>query len=447
MTTSCNEEDVSTAVSPPLIPSSRLVLPAVPEGWTLSVDPNLEWRPQDEKHPACDYVKKYLSVPGELDWKVLPPEVTRVHVPVLYVLDGKGENLAHVRLEPRLVKGDEPESTITAVASQYWVLHRPKAAILAEEGDWRATMQAASLDETALHRALYLRARERLETEEAFAAFKVLFKHYSFNEELWRLERWMNDFLPFDLEDAPEMEQYRKMLTTQVGHLRGEKGVISLDGVSRWYATGSPPAEGIDEKYAHCSHLPSRLDWLINGCKQEGYKRVAEWGSVNGVSLFPLLKFAPDIEWYGFESNPKAVEAGRQTAEKAQVKNFNLHPMSEFNEHGPYDAIALFEALEHNDWEGGKTIVKQLLSFLAPGKSLFITTPCGNWSAFDDKYCRDLSTRKDHILAYTPSRMAKMLNETMKECGVAGELVECCKVENSSIHENNAWVYCRVKVK
>lgn len=433
---------------PPQIPSLPTL--TLPEGWDFFTDPTLEWRPRDEQHPSNLFMKKFENT--ALDWNQLPVAATTVCVPVLYVSDAKGEALVDFRFEPRIVKkGLTPGQTqVVAVDSRYWILHRPSACVAFEAGDFEKAMNLSALGDTIAHRAVFLKSRERLEINEALEAFKVLFKHYSFNEELWRLERWMKDLLPFTLEDHPAMEEYRRFLTQQVGHLRGAESEINGPAIRKWYAEGSPSAEGLE---ASTNAVTYRHKWLIEECQRLGYKRVAEWGSVNGVSLFPLMNLAPDIEWIGFESSAEARIAGNALAHQyVSEKNppwknvFQLYPMTEFTERGQFDAVSLFEVLEHNDWETGIDIVTQCLSVLRVGGSLFICTPCGNWSGFDE-HTRDLSLRKDHINAFTPQRMAKLLKEVTSNYGLTLELTECRREENPALKENNAWVVARIERK
>lgn len=442
--------------SPTEVASIIPALPPVPEGWRFLLDNKNEWRPRDENHPSKKFVERYLAEPGAvLDWNLLHPSVNIVSIPVLYVRDPEGSSLADVRIEPRFVRVGVEPGEVFAVATQYWIVNRPFEAMeLLKDGNYAAAMTEARKGESKLHRSIFLKARELKEIAEAMEAFKVLFQHYSFNEELWRLEKWMQEYLPFTLEEHPEMQKYKELLHAQVGHLRdGDfsanlNSSISSAAISKWYANGSPPADGIDENYAKLPQVSMRHKWLIDECRRLKYKRVAEWGSVNAVSLYSLINQAPDIDWYGFESNPQCIEAGIAVAKKAGFDvggSFRLYPMKDFYRLGDYDAVSLFEVLEHNDPEGGAEIVADCLNALRPGGSLFITTPCGNWSGFDE-HTRDLTLRKDHLNAYTPARMAKFLEAAVRGGSTGSfELKECYRLENPELLENNSWCHSRVE--
>lgn len=422
--------------------------PLLTEGWKLNYDPDVEWYPTDEKHPAHAYVSQvYASLAIELS--SLPPEVWQVGIPVLYVDDAEGKVLRYVDMEPRLqrtIPGD-PSAPLSAT-SKVFLVQRPKAATLLEAGDFVGAMKAAIPATSPLHANLFLKAREALETEAAMNAFEMLFQHYSFNEELWRLEKLMG-ILPFDLEEHPRMEKFRQLLDKQVGHLRDGSGRMTEAAISKWYSNGSPIA-GVDVTYAVSAKysLPPRFKWLIDECRAHKYKQVAEYGSVEGISLFHLIQHAPDIEWHGYESSDVAVKRGNELAKEAKLDaNFYLHPMGNFSDFGLFHAVALFELLEHNTFQSGMTLVHRCMQSIRPGGSLFITTPHGNWSAFD-LHTRDLELPKDHINSFTPARMLKFLNDCIRMLDQDSRdwtVAEVRSVENPTLNENNRWVFARLE--
>ena len=446
-----------------LLASKFPAMPPPPAGWSFTLDAANEWRPREETHPAYGFVKQHLYEPGTVfDWKDIPPEVNTVCVPVLYTRDEKGLQLTDCRIEPRFVREGTQGSATFAVSVEHWVMHRPVAAIAAfEAGDFALAMVESRKGESKLHRSIFLKSREQVERAAAMNAFKVLFQHYSFNEELWRLEKWVEDCLPFDLDEHPEMVEFRRLLDSQVGHLR-ENGRISASAISRWYKEGSPPAEGFGVQCAQGAGLQPRHRWLIAECDKEKYTKVAEWGSVNAISLFALSRFAPHIGWVGFESNPKCRDEGIKTALEAgfvvngmgkavehgedpkPLGKFHLLPFSEMYKHREFDAVSLFEVLEHNDDDGDIDIIAECLSSIRVGGTLFITTPCGNWSGFDE-HTRDLELRKDHINSFTPRRMIKLLQKAVRAYGSGTfEVTLCERVENPELTENNSWVHCAV---
>ncbi len=390
-------------------------------------------------HPGLAYaMNRYGPSNMELVKEQLKDPSIIFGVPILEVEDEEGHVLKHVHLEPRLYHRDCPEvvpARTLVVIPELSVLHRPLALGTLNPAD---AVRMAEPSRGVLERWAFLKAREAVEVEEAFRAFEVLFKHYSLNEELCRLDEFMKK-LPFTLEEHPGMEKYRGLLEQQIGHLR--------KGAKNWYQNGSPAA-GIglvDYVQGICANpglMPHRLRWLVAECRARGYKKVAEYGSIEGVSLFHLIQIAPDIEWHGFEVNPDTVKIGLKLAADAGLSDrFHLHVMG-VEEHaalmGSFDAVALFEALEHNDENDGAKLLHAAERMVRrPDGAVFITTPWGNWSAFDDA-TRDVTLRKDHINAYTEKRMRDFLNT---HAFLKPESLKVARIHNPSLHEYNSWVF------
>lgn len=326
------------------------------------------------------------------------------------------------------------------------ILHQPKSARRMEVGELSDAMRHAQREKTGLSQRVYRLAREKLEAEDALHAFETLFEYYSYNEELWRLREWVEKHLPFALEEHPKMDDYRTLLKAQVGH---------IDDLTKHYAEDSP-SEVVSKSYVETAHfsLSPRYSWLIEECRKRGFKRVVELGSVDGISLFPLMQAAPDIEWHGLEVNPKAVDHGRKVAaECGLLDRFHLHHVSVMNERcvdklqlGGFDAAFVSEVLEHNSPANGHRIldaaevsVGRTAACGVPAR-VFISTPNGNWSICDES-TRDLSLRKDHINAYTAKRMAAFLQSRRLARDVQVQVVE-----NPSFWEANSWVFASYDV-
>lgn len=406
-------------------------------------------------HVAQAYVEHTYGKPDEYLINAYKNDPTVLFgIPILEVEDEEGFVLRHVYIEPRVFHKDcPPEVPIKTmvVLPELAVLHRSRC--FEHKENPAIAMAHAVPERGGLERNAFLRFREALETSEALSAFDTLFRHYSLNEELFRLDAWMK-YLPFTLEEHPRMKFYRDMLEKQIGHLRGS--------ASKWYAEGSPSAGIQLDTYVKgiCTNpgsMPHRLQWLVTECRAKGYKKVAEYGSIEGVSLFHLIMHAADIEWHGFEVNPKNVKRGYELVKEAEVPfpgleaKFHLHEMRDYRferddslSKQSYDAVALFEALEHNSTEEGAELLAKAERLVKPGGTVFITTPWGNWSAWDE-HTRDLELRKDHVNAYTVARMEKFLYENggcvEKQSRRLIKNLKVEKVLNPSLHENNAWVH------
>ena len=297
---------------------------------------------------------------------------------------------------------------------------------------------------------------------QAWAGLEQLFYAMSLSEELWRLGEILKH-VPYFMEDTPRLRALLKLYRQQVGHLglgqdipgcpvEADEPVRTKDAAT-WYAEGSPPA-GVDVTYVKEAgrSLPTRLDWLIQECRKRGYKRVAELGSIEGVSLFHLIAHAPELEWHGFEVNPEAVAAGHRLVAEVNdpelTKQFHLHHVGylanvalRFAFHD-FDAVALFEVLEHNTWDAGIELLWNAYDCVKPGGHVYLSTPHGNWSAFD-RSTRVVPQRKDHINCYSPNRMVALIHCAFTEGEV--DEVEAHSVPNPVGQEANAWVFASLR--
>lgn len=419
-------------------------------GWTLElyVDESLP----DASHPASlsiprlltgqDCVTGSTALQAALDGAF--KDCQAVVVPVVWAIEG-GKRALNVTLEPRLKKAGvafNPDAPVAVLAS-FPIVRVPTHVQLLESGDHNRAEQLALAERVSteqdpysvkhrLAQRTHVISRFHRETDDAAAALETLFNYMSRYEELSRLDQIMA-LLPYGLEAHPKVEKLKELLRKQIGHLSG--------GEVQWYSEGSP-AEAVNDASVEHPVLIPRLDWLAQQCKELGLKRVVEFGSVDGVSLFPLLKFAPEVEWHGLEVNPKAVEHGKMLTAKFGVENFNLHHVRNFAEAtsvGVFDAAFVFDVLEHNSYP--VAVLLDAIRVVKPGGWIFITTPNGAWSPFHEA-TRELTLRKDHINAFTVARM-KALLETLE--GV--DSIQAFEVENPNWWEANGWVFAKFRVQ
>lgn len=319
------------------------------------------------------------------------------------------------------------------------ILKQTNAAFLFEQKNFVAAMQESSKTATAMDKRFYVKARAELDKQAALAAFRTLFEHMSIHEELWRLEQ-MFQFLPYTIENEPEVLAMRQHLTqVQVGHLKTD------GGEEAWYRDGSPGDVITPDFIAHAEKMPSvRCQWMIEEAKARGFRRVVEFGSVDGPNIFTWTKLAPEVEWHGVEVNPAAVAHSRKLMAETGI-NIKMHNATFLDfalEHpDQFDAACVFEVLEHNNPQGGTRIIEAAIKAVKDGGRVYITTPLGAWSLHDES-TRKLDLKKDHILAWTGARMEAFL----KACPFAKD-VQVQEVENPSYFEANGWVQASFEVQ
>lgn len=361
--------------------------------------------------------------------------------PIRVLEDSAGVVQRDQLLEVRLVSKKAPfafngKSFIadSPAVAPVFICSQPFPAFYFEAGDieaaYRLAQPSGGSDGSRIEKRINVLARTELDKRKARAALWTLFNHMSSHEELWRLGEIL-DHLPYTLEDDPSIAEMRKLYAKQMGHLER--------GAERWYAKGSySPMHGIDAVYVGLGikALAHRCKWLIEDCRKRGFKRVLELGSTDGNNLFPMTQAAPDLEFHGVEVSAEAVAHAKDLSASTGIKiNITNARFERFAERCcRYDAVAVFEVLEHNSPSEGTAILDAAEKCVRPGGRVYITTPCGSWSCHDEA-CWDLKTRKDHVNAFTVSRMRSFLEAR----GAKDLQVE--RVENPQFEEGNSWIF------
>ena len=387
-------------------------------------------------------------------------------VPTFWVQDYKGEVALTYTNDIRALRRDKfpdvppvgmrgfaiPGDAKVGYCGSAAVLKCPHAARALEAGDYQQALALAEKYKN-LHffRRIHLLALKMKNTAEALVAFERLYRHYSLNEELWRLGELFK-LLPYDLEDHPRIAELFAQYKRQTSHLD--------EGETKWYAEGSP-AESVNDWWVTAGSVSARLHWVAQEAMRLGYKRIVELGSVDGGSLFSLMQRFPHIEWHGVEVNQLAVANGKALAARhGLLERFKLHHAKSFphfaarveaaeaarfkgqrSDITKFDGVMVFEVLEHNNPSECLRILEAARACVRPGGRVFVTTPNGNWSLHDD-HTQDLELRKDHINAFTARRMRALLESLTYATDV-----QVMVVENDAYFEANSWVFASFEVK
>ena len=136
-----------------------------------------------------------------------------------------------------------------------------------------------------------------------------------------------------------------------------------------------------------------------------GGARLVELGCGSGGMLEALATFGPAV---GIEADPtlraRARERGLDVRAGTLPDALDLEP-------GHWDAVCLFDVLEHVDEEAGTLAACRRL--LAPGGRLFVTVPAYPW----------LWSRHDDLLGHRRRYTARRLRRAAEEAGLTVERV------------------------
>lgn len=439
--------------------SIREAVKAAKNGWCFLLHPAEQIAQRD--HPASVWAhQKYYSQNPRLELgltdsvKRLPNTVDAVNFPIVWSEDNTAHRAFAHDLCCRLIRKSTPfewdgmsfvpQSSIEKVFAPHLpILRQPLAMFLLETGDCETALRLTSYTEkmdVGMHREkarfdkrAFIRARAELDKKKAIDSLWGLFEHMSLHEELSRLGVILKN-LPYTVENDPAVAEIKRLYAVQMNHL--DKGEAD------WYANGAL-AVVINESYVVTPETStnSRARWLMDECRKRGFKRVVEFGALDGCNLFPLTQLAPEIEWHGVDINSASVASAKRLSESTGVK-INIHNASfgEFSkrivDHGEqlFDAAAIMEVLEHNGEDAGMDLLADVERAVKPGGRVFITTPNGAWSLHEPR-TRSLTIPKEHIFCYTPERMRNLLDRR------EAKDIEIGVIENPGYWEANSQVF------
>lgn len=189
------------------------------------------------------------------------------------------------------------------------------------------------------------------------------------------------------------------------------------------------PIPKAHERFHRVKFLRDGLDKQLIGAQiLEGGLRVLDLSANDGWMLRNLATGG-----YGMSGSLDGMDLNRDAAERAnerlgeRVKDFNipgrvvcddLHNALEHFEPGSYDAVALFETLEHVPDPAATLDV--MMKMVKPGGQLYVSTPAG---AYENGNVPQWATveSKGHLRAMVPSEVASLLAERGKITGFETE--------------------------
>ena len=324
------------------------------------------------------------------------------------------------------------------VAAHLPVASQPYAAFFYQAGDMHTALRMAEGSRDPVEQRFRVLARTAVSTAKAREALWTLFEHYSSHEELWRLGAVL-EHLPYTLEEADFIAPLREAYQKQVG-LLGPGCLNTTD----YYRKNFDLAHAIDAAYIELGEraLVPRCRWLLEQCRKQGLKRILEMGCTDGNNLFPMTVCAPDLDIQGVDVSEPAILHALELARQVRVPIRARYAESfgqfagwvENDQVPPFDAVSVFEVLEHNPPAICTGILDAAEQCLRPGGKVFISTPCGAWSLHDET-CWNLEAKKEHINVWTVKRMRAFL-ETRGSKDLSVERVP----NTRNLEEANAWV-------
>lgn len=146
-------------------------------------------------------------------------------------------------------------------------------------------------------------------------------------------------------------------------------------------------------------------------------KRVLDFGCAHGSYAIHLSNHLPEVNILGVDVDKHSIEWAEKNRETRAQHKDNLRFMvgdpgidltSEVEKNGLFDALVMFEVLEHTDkpWE----VVNKLERWVKPGGKILITTPYGPWE--EDSY--DTYPHRCHVWEIGFDELREMFEKKKK---------------------------------
>ncbi len=266
--------------------------------------------------------------------------------------------------------------------------------------------------------------RNSLQKTEGFKRLHALWEYLIWDTEPLKAKRLLEELTPAAISDSPQVKQLLRSMDAKLPHME------DWAAYQRTYAA-------IPEYPYHVP--PNHFEWTL----QQGRARlVAQWaaalpkkgppvevlaiGIQDGIIESKMMENCPRIRITAVDVAPQASKGILELTEKFgdRVKRYQMkddhYDWSHIGATSSYDAVILFEVLEHFPGENGDRIaLERINGFMKTGGRLFLSTPiAANWV---EPYLSDMKSDRPwwHVRAHNPSSLWQLFQET----GFSGSLV------------------------
>jgi 2-polyprenyl-3-methyl-5-hydroxy-6-metoxy-1,4-benzoquinol methylase len=148
------------------------------------------------------------------------------------------------------------------------------------------------------------------------------------------------------------------------------KHAFNPDDYKKYYSEQLVENAVSDDLALDCTELYPRFKWLVNNILSKGYKTCVDLGCADGY--LPLTLANKGLKTYGVNLYAPSIKIARERASKFNLDaSFDVKDI--FDAEGKYDAVVLFEILEH--LQDPEYAIKKCFELLNDGGSVYISTP------------------------------------------------------------------------
>ena len=269
-----------------------------------------------------------------------------------------------------------------------------------------AIRQAAAITPTPEIHAKVLDVERRAQDAELVGALLLLRETLVRHDE--NLKAWgLLQNVPYTVADHPRIVEARIAQREMVKH------ALKPQEYLRWYRDEPKESTVPDEAVETIDEYIDRAGYMLEGLREQeaalGRKPVALDLGCNDFWLSCFLWKKAGIRCDGVELNRASYEKGKgrkmRFGAPGQIKHGDLHDAARLMKRS-YDAVSLFEVLEHVP-DVGETL-DLLESLVKPGGRVYLTTPNGAYERGGISGWAKIE-RKGHLRAITAMELGEML--------------------------------------
>lgn len=269
--------------------------------------------------------------------------------------------------------------------------------------------------------ALVQQVAVSLQKTEGFDRLRALWEFLIWDTEPIKARKLLTDLAPASIADSPQVQQLLRDMGPKLKHMD------SWNEYQRAYASIPDDPYHVPEKDRHWTLLQGRAralrQWAEVLPKEGPAVQVLVIGIQDGIIEGAMMEANSRISITACDVAPqaslgindlKARFPGRVETHRVEKNHYDW---LKYQEQGDYDAVVLFEVLEH--LPSAADAMRVIRKALRPGGKLFLSTPIA--SSWVESYLSDLQSPRPwwHVRAFNPS----MLWNLFYQHGFRGALV------------------------
>ncbi len=291
-----------------------------------------------------------------------------------------------------------------------------------------------------------------LQKTEGYKRLHALWEYLIWDTEPLKAKRLLEELCPAAISDSVQVKQLLQSMDKKLPHM------TDWAGYQRTYAAIPDLPYHVPENHREWTLQQGRArlvaQWAASQPKEGRPIEVLAIGIQDAIIEGQMMENCPRIHILAVDVAPQASKGIQELAARfpGRVKGYQLKADHYDWFHagwiGQFDAVILFEVLEHFPEGGDEAALMKIRSALKVGGKLFLSTPIA--AQWVEPYLSDMSSDRPwwHVRAHNPSSLWNLFQEygfTGSLIGLGKEglfLASMTKLETPTFAKNEVSIYC-----